>query len=286
MPAFSPCPASMRLESLLNAYLSEREASPRYVESLQRTVRKAVAYGLQTVGQLDSQSVNSFLGKLPLSTVTRSNIRRELMTLWKFAFEQAYTDEPPIRVMRIRVLRRPPKAWSKEILLALLDAAEENETDVISRCPGLCWCHVLPAWIAISYDTGLRFTDVLNLRSTDIRNGCVTINAAKTGKATIRRLSDYALSRIGFLLKWSPDGTLFKHAMTRRRAFNIWRQFLNEQGIDGTPRFLRRSSATYVEKRRPGSAPHFLDHSNPMLARLHYLDLTLLDTPEGPEPLR
>jgi integrase len=253
---------------------------------LQRTVKKAVAYGLQTVGQLDSQSVNFFLSKLPLSTVTRSNIRRELLTLWKFAFEQAYTDEPPIRIIRIRVHRKPPRAWSKETLLALLDAAETSENDVSSLCPGLCWCHVLPAWIAISFDTGLRFTDVLNLRSSDIRNGCVTINASKTGKCTVRRLSDYALNRIGILLKWSPDGTLFRHALTRRRAFTIWRRFLDEQKVEGTARFLRRSSATYVEQKHPGSAPRFLDHSNPMLARLHYLDLTLLDTPEGPEPLR
>jgi integrase len=277
---------SMRLTSLLTTYLSEREASPRYAESLRRTVRKAGVYGLDLVSQLDAESVNKFLANLTLSSVTRSNIRRELLTLWRFAFEHAYTDVPPVRVLRIRAPRKPPVAWSRDTLSRLLDAAEGDSRPISARSKELRWCHAMPAWIAISYDTGLRFTDVLNLREESIRNGCVVVSASKTGKSTVRGLSAYAMSRIALLLRYSPDGTIFRWAITRRRAFKKWREFLDELGIDGTPRFLRRSSATYVEKIAPGSAPAFLDHSNPALAKLHYLDMTLMKTPVGPEPLR
>jgi integrase len=189
-------------------------------------------------------------------------------------------------VIRIKQIRRPPTAWSRETLLKILEAAENDERPICYLRPNVRWKHALPAWIAISYDTGLRFTDVLNLRASDIRNGCVTVNAHKTGKATVRRLSAYGLKRVAILAKHSPDGTIFRWAMTRRRAFNKWRSFLDELGLDGYPRWFRRSSATYVERKRPGSAPQFLDHSNPALARLHYIDQTLLELPEGPEPLR
>ena len=49
----------MLLADLLDAYLSEREASPRYIESLKRTVKRARQFGLLDTSQLiPEKSVN------------------------------------------------------------------------------------------------------------------------------------------------------------------------------------------------------------------------------------
>lgn len=278
--------SSMTLPQLLDAYLAEREASPRYVESLRRTVRKSASYGLVLVCQLEPAGVNDFLRRLDLSATTRGNIRRELMTLWRFAFEQAYTDVAPIRVMRIKQARRPPSAWDYTALRRLLAAAESDGRPVSARCRQMAWSAVMSAWIAVGFDTALRFTDILELKSSDISNGCIAITAAKTGKVTVRHLSQYSQAAIAALLSVSPDGTVFKWCVTRRRMLLKWKSFLKENQCKGSSRWLRRSAATYVEAENPGSATHFLSHSNPALARLHYVDPTLLAVPRGPSPLR
>jgi integrase len=277
----------MLLANLLAIYLSEREASPRYVESLNRTVRRAGEYGLLETDHLVPVKANEFLTRLPLAAVTRSNIRRELLTLWRFAFENSYTDEPPLRVCRIKATPPPPRAWSLETLRALLAAAEQDNRPVSRRCPGLRWLDVLPCWIIVGYDTGLRFSDLLHLRGSDIVNGCVVCTAQKTGKVTVRAISGAGLDYANRLLEKSPNDTLFRWAVTRRRVLRKWKEFLREQQVIGSSRWLRRSGATYVEMQRKGEAQRFLGHSHASLAPRHYLDNTLtLDIPESPPPLR
>ena len=277
--------SSMNLLQLLDAYLAEREASPRYVESLRRTVRKAASYGLISTCQLEPASVNDFLRRLDLSPTTRGNIRRELLTLWRFAFEQAFTEIAPIRVMRIKQTRKPPSAWDYAALSRLLAAAEADERPVSRRCK-LPWSLVMRAWIAVGFDTALRFTDILLLHQRGISNGCVSVNAAKTGKVTVRGLSPYSQAAVAELLRHSPDGSVFRWCVTRRRMLLKWKSFLAENKFTGSSRWLRRSAATYVESERPGSASHFLSHSNPALARLHYVDPTMLAVPSGPRPIK
>jgi integrase len=274
------------LPGLLSEYLGEREASPRYAESLRRTVRKCVMYGLRMTSQLDPASVNDFLRSLDLSPVTRANIRREILTLWRYAYEQGHTEEMPRRVMRIKAPRRPVEAWTAAELNDLLDAAESDARPVSRLCPRVFWRDVLPVWIAVGYDSGLRFSDILQLRDTHFIKDCVAVNAAKTGKSTVRRLSPYTLASVQRLLAESPDGSLFQWCITRKRALTKWREFLKEQNMRGSSRWLRRSAATFVELEGPGSASVFLSHSNPALARLHYLDQTLMGVPKGPPKLR
>jgi integrase len=279
--------AQMLLSDLLDVYLSEREASPRYIESLNRTVRRARECGLLDTSQLIPGKANEFLSRLPLAAVTRANIRRELLTLWRFAFEHSYTDVPPLRVCRIKATPPPPRAWSLDTLRKLLAAAEQDARPVSQRCPGLLWRDVLPCWIVVGYDTGLRFSDLLHLHGDNIVNGCVICTAQKTGKFTVRAISPAGRECVGRLLEKSRDGTLFRWALSRRRVLRKWKDFLHEQRIVGSSRWLRRSGATYVESQRHGEAQQFLGHSNPTLAVRHYLDQTLtMRVPASPPPLR
>jgi integrase len=279
--------AQMLLADLLDVYLSEREASPRYIESLNRTVRRARECGLLDTSQLLPEKANEFLTRLPLAAVTRANIRRELLTLWRFAFEHSYTDVPPLRVCRIKATPPPPRAWCLDTLRKLLAAAEQDARPVSQRFPDLLWRDVLPCWIVVGYDTGLRFSDLLHLHGENIVNGCVICTAQKTGKFTVRAISPAGREYVSRLLEKSRDGTLFRWAVSRRRALRKWKEFLREQEVVGSSRWLRRSGATYVEINRKGEAQRFLGHSNAALANRHYLDQTLtMDVPESPPPLR
>lgn len=276
---------SMTLADLFDAYVASRETSSRYRESLLRTVRKAQGSGIVEIRQLTPERVNKFLNSLTVGPTTRSNIRRELLTLWRYAFEEGMTEVFPARVTRIRPKHSPPQAWSMERLEQLVDLARVDETP-IGGVSDLRVCDVLPAWIHVAYDSGLRFGDVLSLHRSNFRNGCVCITASKTGKPLVRRLSENGEMAVRELLKASPDESLFRWALPRRRAVKMWRAFLDRHNLEGSSKWLRRSCATYVERKQPGAATRYLQHSNPMLAPKHYLDETLFDIPEGPPPIR
>jgi integrase len=271
----------MTLKNLLQAYEDEKQPSKRYRESLLRTIRKAQAIGLTKICQLAPEPVNRFLAGLPVGATTRSNIRRELLTLWRYAYETDRTAVFPARISRIRPTHAPPQAWSADELSRLLETAERDATP-LGGVTSARVMDVLPAWIGIAYDSGLRFSDVLTLDGGNFRNGCVNVVAGKTGKPLVRRLSEGTEQAVAALLQMSPDGSLFAWAMTRRRAIKTWRAFLLRHGFNGSSKWLRRSCATYVEKDRPGGATAYLQHSHPMLAPRHYLDESLFSVPQGP----
>lgn len=275
----------MTLRSLLDSYLCAVEASPRYCESLRRTVTKAESSGLVYLRQLLPEAVNLWLSRLPLSATTRHNIRRELLTLWRFAYDQGLTDVPPLRIRRIAPCRTPPQAWTLESLRAMLDLAEQDETPLSSRVR-LRICDVLPAWIGIGYDSGIRFSDLLSLTADNIRNGCVAITAQKTRKPLVRRLSPHTLAAVNRLLDLSPDGTLFSWALPRRRAILMWRAFLKRHRFGGSSKWLRRSCATQVHMAEKGAAVEYLQHSSPLLAQYHYIDASQAGVPNPPPPIR
>jgi integrase len=276
----------MLLSTLVGEYLSEREVSPLYAANLRRAVTKAAAYGIQTVKQLDPKLVNDFLANYPLSTMSRHNLRREFVTVWRYAYDRGLTDVYPSRVRKIPAPKKPVQTWSIDYLRQLLAVAEKDTTPISMRFPWMRRCDVLPAWIALGYDSGLRFTDVLSTRRADFRNHTVAVTAHKTKKVTVRKITPFTEGLCQKLLDRSPDDTLFRWLLPRRRALVLWRQFLDANAAPGSSRWLRRSGATYVERKQPGAATRFLGHSNPTLARISYIDETLLDLPDGPPPLR
>lgn len=212
-------------------------------------------------------------------------MRRELLTLWRWAFEEGMTEVPPLRVMRIKSRTVPVEAWSIQEMQRILVLAERDETLVGGHADRRI-CDWLPGWIVIAYDTGLRFSDVLALRDSNVRNGCVSSTASKTGKALVRPMSVYAQGWADRLIKDSPDGSLFAWFLTRRRAFQAMRAYYDRHEIKGSGKYLRRACATYIEIRSPGEAWRYLQHSVPTLVPRHYADASLCPVPEGPPAIR
>jgi integrase len=274
----------MTVHDLLDRYMMAVEVRQRYAESLRRTVRKLEGSGLGLVCQLEPDAVNRFLASLALSDTTRHNIRRELLTLWRFAYDEGLTEVYPARIRKIRQSHLPPETWAMPTLAGMLAAAQQDETPISSRV-SLRRCDVLPAWIGLAYESGLRFGDVHGMHKRNIRNGCVAIVAAKTGKPLVRAITPATQARAERLAGISPDGTLFKWALPRRRAFQMWRDFLDGHGFGGSSKWLRRACATQKHLAERGSATDFLQHSDPKLAYRHYIDISQAGMPTPPPPI-
>ena len=271
----------MTILDLCTAYCLAVGASQRYAESLKRTARRASLHGLTSVCQLTDVSVNEFLAKLTVSQTTISNMRRELCTMWRWAYQESFVETMPTRVRRVRARYQPPEAWSAAELRDLLDAARRDVT-VVSARHNVRACDFMPCWILVWYDTGARFTDILNLNQQSCRNRHISTVAAKTGKVLVRGLQEQTWQELQALFARSPDGTAFRWCLTRRRALLSWRAFLDRHGFRGSSKWLRRSAATALEAVSPNSATKFLQHSNPSLARVHYIDPTLVAPPPMP----
>lgn len=284
-PRFTQSP-SMTILDLAGRYVASTECSERYAANLLRTARRLTGYGLETIRQLSADTVNKILMEMRESPQTRHNCRRELLTLWRWAFMEGIVKEAPLRLRAIKVKAKPVVAWGMDKLGRLLALAGEDQTPISRRLPGVTRSHLLPCWIGLAYDSGLRFTDVHQLTVQQVRNDCVAVTAHKTGKVTVRKLSDETAEEVGRVAKLSPDGSLFSWALPRRRAFVMWKEFLAKNKISGSSKYLRRSAATMVHKQKAGTASEFLSHSDPKLVWRHYLDQTLLDMPEGPPPIR
>jgi integrase len=258
----------------------------RYRESLLRTVKRLAEGGVTSVSEFRPEKINQVLvGLSSLAPATRQNIRREALTLWRYAFEERMTDIPPLRVMRIKSAPSLPKAWPMHTLAKMLACAERDETYMSVR-HRIRVCDVMPAWITIAYDSGLRFADVHSMRISQINDNTVTGVAHKTRKPYVRPLSEYAMQKAIELARLSPDGTLFSWCLTRRRAFLMIREFRERHGINGTFKYLRRSCATLMEAHQPGRARRYLQHGDEGTTLRHYIDESLLAVPEGPPPIR
>ncbi len=275
----------MTLLDLLDRYMAAVEVSPRYRESLLRTVRRAKNSGLKETCQLTTEEVNKFLAGLSVGQTTRHNIRRELLTLWRFAHDRGFVEEYPTRIRKIRATFATPVTWELTRLSQIIEAAEGDETPISSRIR-LGRCDVIPAWAGLAYDSGMRFSDIHNLTKRSFRNDCVAVTASKTGKPLVRVLSERTQHDVAKLFMHSPDGTLFKWLLPRRRAFHMWRAFLDEHGFGGSTKWFRRAAATAIEQLKPGAATDFLQHSHPSLVRRHYLDATQAAIPMSPPPIR
>jgi integrase len=273
------------LADLVARYTATRECGKHYRQSLARTARKAGEAGIHSVADLQPEAVSRFVLNLSTSAITRQNTRRELLTLWRYAFEERLTDVPPLRVARIKTTSKPVEAWSHAELQRLLACAEQDVTP-IGGTTILRVCDFMPCWIVVAYDTGIRFGDMHTLHAKQIRNGHLSATASKTGKRMVRPLSTHALALANKLIGSSPDGSLFLWFLTRRRALVKIREFLDRHGFHGSSKYLRRSCATYIEASRPGEATRYLQHSAASVTTKHYVDESLLAVPCGPPPIR
>jgi len=65
----------------------------------------------------------------------------------------------------------------------------------------------------------------------------------------------------------------------------MMRELLDEVGLDGSSKWLRRSGATHCEMERPGAGRMHLGHRSPGLFETNYADWSQLrqNTPRTPE---
>ena len=212
---------------------------------------------------------------MDFSRTTKSNYRRMARTLWSFAARKKLSPNLDDDFLRVKVPAKNPVAWTADELRTLLKTcASQDGSFKFAACPrSLFWS----AWVLVGFETGLRNADLHHLRANQLRGTRLYVVHNKTGQAQGKIISPRAAELIRQLAKLSPDGTVFRWALSRKHLFLQFKNIVKSAGLEGSTKYLRRSGATYCELKQRGSAKAFLGHLSDGLAYRCYVDPTLLE---------
>ena len=267
---------------IASVYGEEKDLSADYRQALMRVARSMAEAGVTPLTIQDSV-FNKWLATLPQTGTTRANYRRMGLTLWRHALDLEIARHPIGRVARVKARLATPRAWSLGELSTLIARARKLSFLLKRKCPAALF---FEAWIRCGFETGLRFSDLLSLRCNQLRDNRLYVCPNKTGVADGKLLSDVLVELLTKLSVLGDGRHFFRWALAERWLRIHFRRLCKEAGLDGTPKFLRRSGATYCERRQPGSAKRFLGHLSDGLALKHYVDPTLLtDSCPVPPPI-
>jgi integrase len=264
------------------SYCDEREVTPDYRQALLRVARSMGAAGI-TPSMLTESLVNRWLATLKQSPVTRSNYRRMCLTLCRHAIDRRECGQFIGRVVRVKSKISPPVAWSMAELSTLISAAKQMQGTLRNGCPESLY---FEAWIRAGFETGLRFSDLLTMKCSCLRGDRLYVVANKTGVPIPKVLSARCVQILTELSVYSGGVEFFRPILSERWLRIRFARLCKSAGLNGTPKWLRRSGATHCEIRQPGSAKRFLGHLSDGLALKHYVDQTLLpDQCPAPPPI-
>lgn len=269
-------------------YALEQGLGGGSAELLSRTVREFSTFLGHDARFEDLQDgkVNQWLSTFDgrRKQVTIANKRRQLLTIWRAAFARGMVDRMPNRVRRFRLPEEVPRAWTLHEIQSLRLAAKRLPGSFKKN--GIKRADWMVAFVDFEWDTALRLGDTLAVDKSHLWPGnYLVIVQRKTGRQHRCQLSDRTMESLRRLDYQNRD-RLFPLWSDRWAFYKLFRALKALAGLPhGSSKWLRRSSATYVEKRQPGAAMRHLGHRTPGLAYKHYVDPGICqeEVPRPPE---
>ena len=263
------------LPAIASRYCEEHILASDYAKTLLRTAENCQRFS----------SVNQYLQHrmTQVKAITVRNDRAMLLILLRWAYDQRMTDEYPRGIASVRVRREPTRAWTLEQTCTAVKYASQLRGKRLRS--GADRGEFLECWLRLGYATGARYGDLMKLNSKHFSGNRLYYAQNKTGNPISCVLPDAVMQSVQAMLRRSPDGRVLGWACGKRWAMRMMRKLLDSCGLDGSSKWLRRSSATHVEIKRKGAAKVFLGHLTPGLADRCYVDWAQVgvDSPSPPE---
>jgi integrase len=127
------------------------------------------------------------------------------------------------------------------------------------------------SWLLVNWETAIRSGDMFSIRPTDFdRAGWLWIVESKTQKRGWRRLRDSVAKVLAEFIAWDSSRERIWPGYKPRHFYRAFSELCDSVGVEGSARWIRRGSASEVDKLHPGSGWKFLRHSVPELFEKHY----------------
>lgn len=250
-------------QAVAEKYLSGRLVSRNHEANVRRVAARC--------SQISVDAVNAYIKRRleEARTTTVKTERSIILTLWKWGWEQGLVEDLPRGIMRFKVRKPPTKAWT----LAECRLVREAAGDLSGRLrSGVDRRIFIRCWISLGYSTGARFGDLWGFHRDNLDGEVLRWVQSKTGDSIVKILPADCLADIHQMLCKSPDGRILGWACKPRQAMRLMKEHLASVGLDGSSKWLRRSSATHVEMQQPGQGRHHLGHRSVGLFESNYGD--------------
>jgi integrase len=210
------------------------------------------------------------------AAATINGNRTSLLMLWREAHELGFAP-PPQKVRTIKVPSTVPTAFTREELVKLI-AACASLKGKFRRVPIRRRVY-FESLFESAYDTALRLGDLLSIERTWIwPGGYISIVQKKTGHSHRVMLRPSTICRIDECMSdWPGRAHVWPQVANRKHFYEYVRRLVRVAGIrKGTTKWIRRSSASYVEREHPGCGARHLGHRTPGLAEKYYFDPSIV----------
>ena len=270
-------PATLR--EFVARYAAERGIRSRTIESIHHrlTCFEKMLGRPAKLADLNDTIMNLWTTKLfdaGLSAVTVRGYRGMALALWRAAYEMNFLNDRPGRIRKIKVKPAAPQCWTADQLVQIVNTVRalpgELGSDVtVGRA--VFWT----AFVLVGYYSALRSGDLLSLRWDQIQDGLIVLTMSKTGDTIVCTLPLDALEQLE-KLRGGGRTLVFGQLMNDKNCRDFFRRVTRALGLPGSIKWLRRTSATLVERMHPGAAKAHLGHRTHGLAYKHYVDPRLL----------
>jgi integrase len=236
---------------------------------------------------LNREVLNCFLqslGELGRAKHTIASYRRQILVLWRDAYDVDLCKDGPKRIREIRAPETPKDVWTPEEVTGLIDACSCLKGRY--RSTRIRKSAYYESIIRAAWDSSLRLGDLLLLRLDKVATR-LDLEQHKTGRMVDIQFQPETLDAIDDTLDmWTPSRSLVWPLWARRERFYAqMRKIVAEAGLSGTFKKLRRSSVTDVE-RQGGPGWEQAGHSNPTTTARWYLNRALAyEDRQRPAPL-
>ena len=243
------------IEKFVEYLIIDKKYSENTVKSYKNDLKKFKNYFKNTnINNISERHIKNYLKKLKDDNNDNKTINHNISTLRSFykflLIEKTIKNNPMEYIEMPKTKKTLPKTLSIEEIDKLLDI---NLTDDFS--------YRNKAMIELMYSSGLRVSELINVKIHDIdTSNCIIRIMGKGKKERIVPLGDYAINYINIylkshrinLIKKEINDYLFlnnhgKH-LTRQGFFKILKQLAKEKNIktDFSPHTLRHSFATHL----------------------------------------
>jgi integrase len=287
------------IRDYVGQYRLEHDIKPQSASAMLAVVGKFERYlgRAATLADFTAPAVNGWLADLRDRVGIESvyGYRRTLLILWRAAHVDGLVGEFPSRVKRIKRPERVIDGWDATQMGKLLAACDtlrgairglrigtaeqwlaserrtwREESSRETRHGATVYMQIdrrayFRALFSVLWDTGVRLGDVLRIEPAWIQrqsdgSGAFTLVQSKVGRRINRTLRPETMRDIDATLP--PERKLLFPLWSHRENFyKTVRLIVKTAGLTGTMKFIRRGSASEVEKLAPGCGKLHLGHS-------------------------
>lgn len=248
-------------ENTKKAYINDLNI---YIEFLKNN-------NITSINKVSSKDIEKFLEQRNKKDDSISTIAHKLTTIKNFHSyllkTKKVTNDVSLNIARAKLPKRIPKALTVEEVDILLDIKLNTIFDYRNK-----------AMLELMYGTGLRVTEIINLKIFDVdETNCIIRIMGKGSKERIVPIGEYSMYYLNLylekrknFLKGNTTEFLFLNnhgkKMTRQGFYKVLKKILKEKELDEniSPHTLRHSFATHLLNRGADlrSIQEMLGHSD------------------------